>query len=803
MKNKFLHLILLIIFSASLVQAQNAKIEGRVFNQLTNEPIPFVNVIIDGTAIGTPTDLDGNFLITGLESGFIQLRVSYLGYESVLTDDIRITNNSTAYVDIPMRESDTELEEVVVQASPFKKTKESPVSLRNITLTDIENNPGSNRDISIVVQSFPGIGSTPAFRNDIIVRGGGPGENSFYLDGVEVPNINHFATQGSTGGRTGILNADFIRAVDFYSGSFPANRGNALSGIFEFKQKNGNKEDLAFSATLGASETALTLDGPIGERTSFIFSARQSYLQFLFSVLELPFLPNFNDFQFKSRTRIDDKNELTLIGLGAIDRFQLNLDIENPDAQQQYILNYLPVNEQWNYTNGAVYKHYSKNSYQTFVLSRNMLNNSSYKYRNNDNSSQDNLIMDYSSQEIENKFRFESTTRIKGYKIVTGAGGQYAKYLNDTYMKVFAQNQEQEINYDSFLDLFEWSVFGQVSKSFFKEKLALSFGIRSDANNYSENMKNMLNQLSPRFSINYNAFNKLSFTTSAARYYQLPAYTTLGYRDTNNVLVNKENNLKYIGVDHLIAGFEYQPRKNIQFSAEAFHKSYFNYPFSVKKQISLANLGADDGIVGDEEVVSTNKGRAYGFEILNRYKLDKRGLNAIIAYTYVRSEFENNEGEYVPSAWDSRHLLTLTGTQKLPKNWSVGLKFRYAGGLPYTPYDLETSAIQSAWDLRGRPYLDYSRFNSKRLGGFQQLDLRVDKNWFFKKWTLTVYLDIQNVYNFKADLQDYVVQETNEDGLPIVQQDPETGLNYYDLKQIDASTGTVLPTIGILIYSKL
>lgn len=802
MNFKKLFIFTAFIVSSLAMHAQNARVQGRVFDELTNEPIPFVNVIIDGTTIGTPTDLEGNFLITGLEAGFVQLRVSYLGYKPVLTDEIRLTNNSTAYIDIPMRETDTKIEEVVVKASPFKKTEESPISLRNITLTDIEKNPGSNRDISLVVQSFPGVGSTPAYRNDIIVRGGGPGENSFYLDGVEVPNINHFATQGASGGRAGILNADFIRNVDYYSGSFPAARGHALSGIFEFRQKDGNKEDLAFSTTVGASEVALSLDGPIGEKTTFLLSARQSYLQFLFTALELPFLPTFNDFQFKSRTRLDDKNELTLIGLGAIDRFKLNTGIENPDPQQEYILSYVPVNEQWTYTNGAVYKHFSKNSYQTFVISRNMLNNNSYKYTDNDESSPDNLVSDFQSQEIENKVRFESTTRINGYKITAGLGGQYAKYNNDTYRKAFIGNELREINYQTDLKLFEWSVFGQVSKSYFNDKLALSLGLRSDASDYSKSMRNMLDQLSPRFSTTYKALDKLSFTAGVARYYQMPAYTTLGYRDETGSLVNKDNELTYIGVDHLIGGFEFLPKRNIQLSVEGFYKDYFNYPFSVDNQISLANLGADDGIVGDEEVRSISEGRAYGFEVLNRYRLDKQGINAIISYTYVRSEFKDNEGEYIPSSWDSRHLLTITAGKKLPRNWTIGMKFRYAGGLPYTPYDMETSSLQQAWDLRGRPYLDYNRFNSERLSGFQQLDLRIDKSYFFNKWTLTLYVDVQNLYNFKAEQQDYVILAKDANGNPIINQDSDTGLNYYELESIDSFSGTVLPSIGIQIYSK-
>jgi hypothetical protein len=407
---KTTYIILLLIILPFAVYAQKASLKGRVVDAVSNEPLPFVNVIVSGTSIGTITDMDGNFILTGLEPGFVRIEASFVGYRRAISSEVEVSVASTNTIEIQMEEQKEQIEEVTVTASPFRKTEESPVSLRSIGIGEIEKSPGANRDISKVIQSFPGVQSTPAYRNDVIIRGGGPSESRFYLDGVEVPFINHFATQGASGGPVGIINADFLREVNYYSGAFPANRGNALSGVLEFNQVDGNSDRLKFQGTLGASEVAVTLDGPIGEKTTFIFSARRSYLQFLFSVLELPFLPNFTDFQFKVRSRIDKKNELTFVGLGAIDVFDLNLGIEDPDEQQSFILSQIPVNEQWNYTLGAVYKHFRDNSFQTVVLSRSHLNNGAYKYFDNDDSSEENKILDYSSEEIENKLRVENKT---------------------------------------------------------------------------------------------------------------------------------------------------------------------------------------------------------------------------------------------------------------------------------------------------------------------------------------------------------------------------------------------------------
>jgi hypothetical protein len=387
------------MFAAIALFAQNGIVKGKIVDATTNEPLPFVNVVVMGTSIGSVSDLDGNFQIFGLKPGFIRLSASFIGYNSTISSEVEVSNSKVSNIEIPMQEADTKLGEVTVTASPFRKTEESPVSLRSIGVGEIETNPGANRDISKVIQSFPGVASTPAFRNDIIIRGGGPSESVFYLDGIEVPNINHFATQGASGGPVGIINSDFIREVKYYSGAFPSNRGDALSGVLEFNQIDGNSERTKFKATLGASEVSATFDGPIDEKTTYIFSARRSYLQFLFSAIGLPFLPTFTDFQFKVRHKIDQKNEITFIGLGAIDNFALNLGIKDPDEQQEYILSSIPVNEQWTYTLGANYKHFHKSGFLTVALSRNMLNNESYKYFDNDESDPNNLT---SNPQIKN-----------------------------------------------------------------------------------------------------------------------------------------------------------------------------------------------------------------------------------------------------------------------------------------------------------------------------------------------------------------------------------------------------------------
>jgi hypothetical protein len=262
----------------SLMHAQSGIVKGRVFNSENNEAISFANIYLDSIFIGAVSDIDGNYRIEDVEPGIHTVICTYIGFEKAIISEINVTSTRPTILDIPLKEEIATLNEVVVVASAFNRKEESATSLRTINATEVSRNPGGNRDISKVIQVLPGVASTVSFRNDIIIRGGAPSENRFFLDGIEVPNINHFATQGSSGGPVGMINVNFIREVDFYASAFPVNRGNALSSVMDFKQITGNDEKLTGSFTVGSSDIGLTLDGPIGKNSTFILSARRSYL---------------------------------------------------------------------------------------------------------------------------------------------------------------------------------------------------------------------------------------------------------------------------------------------------------------------------------------------------------------------------------------------------------------------------------------------------------------------------------------------------------------------------------------------
>jgi len=791
-------MLMMITFVSTTLYGQSGKIQGRVFDAKNNEPLPFTNIIISGTNIGTSSDLDGNFVFTGVEPGFAKLVATSVGYEKYISEDFMVTNAKTVFINLPMVGSSVKLDEVVVRASPFQRDQESPLSLRRLNISEIERNPGSNRDISKMLQSLPGVASTPAQRNDVIVRGGGPAENSFFLDGIEIPIINHFSTQGASGGPVGIINVDFIREVNFYSGAFPANSGNTLSSVIDFKMIDPNKDKWNYRATIGATDIGFTANGPVSKNSGLIFSVRRSYLQFLFDVIGLPFLPTYNDLQFKYKWNINKKNQLTFIGLGAFDQNKLNLGIENPDDEQRYILGFLPENNQWSYTIGAVYRHFSANGFHTVVLSRNALNNEAIKYQ--DNVMIDTMkTLDYNSTETENKLRYEFNGNKSGWNYNYGAGLQLSNYTDETYQQQYIEDELFFFNRTANLDLLSWNAFGQLSHGFLSDRLTLSLGVRMDANNYSSTMSNMFKQLSPRLSASYALTEKWFVNANVGKYFQRPAYTTLGFTDNSGNYVNKENGLEYINVAHYVAGLELKPNENSKISLEGFYKGYDNYPFSVLDSVSIASKGADFGVYGNEEVVSTNKGNAYGFEVYAR-DVDFFGFNTILSYTFVRSRFEGKTSDLIPSAWDNKHLLNLTVLKKLKKNWNIGGKWRFIGGAPYTPFDVEKSSYVEAWNAQGGPYLDFDQFNALRVDNFHQLDVRVDKQYFFDKWSLMVYFDVQNLLNFQTASAPVYNRELDAVGTPII-INPTAPSNEqkYQLEKLETTSGTLLPTIGIMV----
>lgn len=783
-------------------------IQGKVVDVMSRKPLVGAKVQLDKQEVFVQTTADGSFAINNIDPGYHTVTATIDGYESETSSELLFTYDKSPFITLEMQSLASGVGEVTIRKTSIQKREaESPVSSQKLSIREIERNPGGNRDISKIIQSLPGVISVPGFRNDVVIRGGSPSENKFYLDGIEIPIINHFQTQGSTGGPVGLLNVNFIKEVNFYTGAFPVNYANGLSSVLDFRQMDGNANKAKYRFTLGSSDVGFTADGPIGKKTTYIFSARQSYLQGLFSLLGLPFLPNFIDYQAKVKVKLNEKDDISFLMVGAVDFFRLNLKVNDniTDSIQlksnKYILGYLPVYRQWNYTFGTVYTHYGAQSKTQYFLSRNMLNNTSYKYRNNDESSEDNRIFNYKSIEEENKLRIENSRTLRKWKLLAGTGLEYVQFGVDNKAKILIPGAPgtagtiQDIAFSTQLDLAKYSGFVRAYRNVMGNG-TLSFAGRLDGNTYNKHMQNVLNQPTASVSASLpTPVNGLFFNANVGQFTQLPSYTILGYRNAAGALDNQDR-VKYIRNRMVAAGLQYNKVKDTRITLEGFYKQYANYPLALNDSISLGNLGTDFAVVGNEPVSSVCDGRAYGMEFLLQ-KRSRSGLYGILAYTLSWSEFSDKNGNAVKSAWDSRHTLSLVGGVKLKRNWEMGAKFRLATGRPYTPYDVQRSLVKSNWDVKGVALNDYNRLNTERLGTFSQLDVRVDKVWYFKKSSLNLYMDIQNFLN-----KEYLGAPTliaAQDASGNLMTDPNATVPSYKSDYLVNSTGFLQPSIGVIL----
>lgn len=730
---------LLLLLNTYLISAQNSgQLSGRVVDRQTQLPIEGVTVLLENSLMGVATDSDGYFTINDVPTKTYNVTISHLGYQSQTIYNVIVKTFGTPPLQILLEESTNELDEVVILQSPFRTTIESPLSTQSFSAVEIETYPGGNNDITKVIQSMPGISpSIGGFRNDIIIRGGAPNESVYYLDGIEIPNINHFSTQGSAGGPVGMLNVSFIREVTLSSSAFGAAYDNPLSGVLSFVQREGNPNRFGGNFRLGASEAALTLEGPLFRKdkdkpakTTLLFSVRRSYLQFLFELIGLPIRPDYWDYQWKINHEIDPYNTLIFLGLGTVDDFSVKAPDEF-DAAQQATIDQVPIIQQKTITVGLSWKRKYKNGNGNMItsVSTNRLQNIFSRYQ--DNTQKTGTIFKNDSYEQETKIRYQTLHYLNKWKVVGGANFQYSDYANDTRSLLY------NLDYKTGIDFIKYGFFAKGERKFFNDDLGISFGFRFDADTFSQGSR-LIDNFSPRLSLTYNLTEDQSWKINASvgRYLKMPTYTMLGFQNLNGNFVNKS--AKYTQSDHAVMGLEYSPGNAARITLEGFYKKYSQYPISVIDQVSLANKGGDFEVLGNEAITSNGSGKSYGMEVLYQQKLAKN-FYGVFAYTYFHSQFTTSLGKYLPSVWDSRHLISFSGGYKLKRNWEISARWRFSGQTPYVPVDLDAS-------LSAYPeiILDYNQLGNAKLDPFNLADIRFDKKWNFKRYSFNFYFEIQN-----------------------------------------------------------
>ena len=759
MQNRVL-LILLTI--STYVLAQNTgTFSGQIIDEKTQYPLEGSSVILEETNIGVITDKNGYFTFENVPTKSYNIQATYLGYESQTLYNVIVKSVGTPSLLFKLKEASEALDEIILSKSSFRTSKETPLSTQSFSAVEIETYPGGNNDIAKVAQSLPGISpSIGGFRNDFIIRGGAPNESVYYLDGVEIPNINHFSTQGSAGGPVGMLNVAFIREVTLSSSAFGAEYDNPLSGVLAFEQREGNDQKYSGNVRIGASEAGATFNGPLFRRgkersnTTLMVSARRSYLQFVFALVGLPIRPDYWDYQWKLNHKIDERNSLIFIGLGSIDDFSV-VAPDDFDVEQQAALETAPIIEQRTITLGLTWKHKFKNGtgQVNTTLSTNRLKNVFSQYQDNENKT--GILFRNDSKEQETKLRVHATQYIKDWKVSYGLNVQQSVYTNNTDDVVGG------LGYETAIDFAKYGFFGKLSRSFVNNRLSLALGLRSDADSFT-NGSTLIDNLSPRLSASYmlNESSSWKLNASVGRYFKIPTYTMLGFQNNSGEFINKSN--RYTQSDHYVFGVEYNLSPSARFTVEAFRKNYSQYPVSVLDGVSLANKGAGFEVLGNEAVVDTGSGLSKGVEVLFQQKLSNN-FYGILAYTFFSSEFSGIDNVRLPSVWDSGNLLTFTGGYKLPKNWEVSLRYRYAGATPFAPTDTAATLITYPQVI-----IDYSRLGENKLSTFKQGDFRLDKKWNFEKLSFNFYIEIQNFLAQENPRPDEYTLARTDEGMDIL-----------------------------------
>jgi len=721
----------LLLVLAPGLSAQTTTLRGLVVDAADLKPVASASVTVVDRGAQVLTGSDGRFAVVGLEPGLVSVQVESLGYATGLVADVVLRTSRSTYVEIRLDRQALELEGIVVGAPAFRVPDAAPTSVQLLSNEELRRTPGGLLDISRTLLSLPGVLGGVDNRNDLLVRGGGPGENAYYLDGIRIPQINHFATQGASGGALGLVNVDFIRETEFFSGAFPVRYGDALSSVLAIENRPGSNEGIRGDFTLGATEAALTLDGPAGEDANWLFSVRRSYLQFLFQALGLPIRPDYWDAQLRFEYEPTSNDRILLVGLGAIDNFDIVPPAPGDDYENSEIAARVIDNDQRSYTVGASWRRLVSAGYITTTLSH---STSDFAFADPGTDS----LPVLTNESLERSTRM--TVRgdfASGDALTFGVGVEADRTsLNaDVYQRAIPGGTlPDDLAWSEGVSLWKLAGYAQVTSTL--GRLTLSGGVRADEVTRLESGL----EWSPRASARYELTRELSAQVGLGLFHQSPSLLSLSVRE-DGVPVNL--GLRQMRNRQLAGGFGWTPNSGLRVTVEGFLKDYDRVPLLRNDpRIAVSNLGGDYGFVGAEPLTDEGTGRARGIELFVQQRL-LGSLYFLGAYTLSWSEFAGVDDVLRPSAWDRRHALDLTGGYRIGDAWELGAKLRVLSGLATTPWDLEAS--EASYAITGRGVPDWSRIGEVRTPTYARLDVRAERRLSFDGWNAVLYLDLQNV----------------------------------------------------------
>lgn len=720
-------LVVILGLTTNLLSQEKGGISGRVVDKINQQPVIGAVIEVMGAGLKAGSDDNGFYYLETVPAGRYSLRYTAIGYQMYVIDNVVV--NSGVITDMRAELDIVAVDEIVVEDERFSKPDDISSSFKNLSSQEIRTAPGGFEDVGRVVQTLPGVAYVNDGRNDLIVRGGAPSENIFLVDNAYVPNINHFGSQGATGGPVSIIDLGFVREVNFITGGFSAKYGDKLSSVLEIKQREGSRIKFMTDLNLSATGFGAVLEGPIGssKKGSWLVSARRSYLDFIFNAAGFGFVPEYYSLQGKGVYDLNKSNYLTLNFISNLDNVKFN----NTDEKKKQDNSVIIGSDQSGYVFGAEWKSLlSGKAYSLFNLTRTFTN---YNYTGTDVNG--NVYFANKSKEGETSLKGEYYLQaFTTGQFSAGIEGKLVNFNNEIkkdidtlyYINPLSNSRYvlDAVNLNDNEYTYKASAFAQWTQ-FFLNRFKVNVGLRYDYFDYI----NKKGYLSPRASAQVTLLHDFYLNMSYGIFYQTPSYVWLVSNAVNR-------NLEDIRADHYVAGLEYIIMPDLKASVEVYYKKYDKYPVSTTRPyFILSNSGGsfdNQNDFGLEPLVSAGTGNSRGVEFYIQKTLSNN-YYFNINLSLFNAKYKSLDGIERSSDFDNKVLFTAFGGYQLKNNWTVAGKFRYAGGRPYTPIN----------PVDGTQLV--SEYNSARLPDYYSLDIRVEKKWNFAKWTLNTYIDIQDI----------------------------------------------------------
>jgi len=713
-----------------LAQEATGTIKGVVLDQHTLQPVPGANVALLGTPLGAIAGDQGQFTINQAPMGVQRLRVSMIGYSERVRPDVIVQARRITSLTVHLEETPLQMAETTVSADFFSAAEEKAVSAVNLNYEEIRRSPGSAQDLSRLLQALPSVNMNNDQRNDLIVRGGSPAENLVLIDEIEIPNINHFPTQGASGGPIGLLNVELISEADFSAGGFSAAYGDRLSSVMSIKLREGNRDEFDGQADLGMAGAGFVLEGPLGgSNASWLLGARRSYLDLIVDAIGTGAVPKYSDLQGKLSWDLGPDHKLWVLGLGGFDHIAAEPE-DSDENDDRFSADY----DQ--YALGAAWRWlWSARGYAIVSLAQTYARFGVEEYEGWTPL----LLYTNDSQERTLVLRHQGTYHWRpGHTLIWGLGfkglfsdlGFYAaadtNRLN-TYTPEFRLQQEvRTTKASAFLS----------SEHLLLRRLRATLGLRYDYLAYNEE-----HDLAPRLNLSWEMDAATSINTSWGLYYQALPLSLLAQDRGNRRLEN-------LRATHYVLGLNRRLTPSTRLTLEAYLKDYAELPSDPDDPTASAiDAFAGFGSPLPGALVGGGEARSRGAELLIQKKL-AQSLYGTFGYSYSISRYTDLLGEERNRDFDNRHLLSAIVGYRPSPTWEFSGRWSFAGGRPYTPFDQELSTAT------GKGIVQRELLNRRRYPSYHRLDLQLDYRRHFRRCNLVTFFSLLNAYN-RANIYTY------------------------------------------------